>query len=158
MGSKDRQRDVQQNTEQMSRVTIAGSTWTIPGVIHEVLRGSMELTLGEPVHIGTPLKIEMPGVGADVKVTHCHPDGANRFRVGVLTLDVRSSEASQHPAQNLMAFYALGRGLIPAEKFQVLAHLRTCSACRHAVDAMESVLVPSTTSIGLRPFLLPPLH
>ena len=142
MGSKDRQRDVQQNTEQMSRVTIASRTWTIPGVIREVSRSSMELTLGEPVPIGTPLKIE----------------GANRFRVGVLTLDVRSSEASQHPAQNLMAFYALGRGLIPAEKFQVLAHLRTCSACRHAVDAMESVLVPSTTSIGLRPFLLPPLH
>jgi len=157
MGSKDRHREVQHNTEQMSRVTIASRDSTLPGVIREVSRSSMELMLGESVHIGTPLKIEMPGVFADTRVTYCRPDGAKRFRVGVLALDIRSSTPSQHPPRDLMAFYAIGRGLVPAETMQVMAHLRTCSACRHALDAMESVLMASTTCVGLRPFLLPPL-
>jgi len=117
----------------------------------------MELTLGESVQVGTPLKIEMPGVSADAKVTYCRPDGAKRFRVGVLALDVHSSAPSQHPARDLMAFYALGCGLVPAETLQLQAHLRTCSVCRQAVDAMESVMMPLIASVGRRPFLLPPL-
>ena len=156
MGSKDLQREVQHHTEQMSRVTIASRTSTLPGVIREVSRNNMELTLGESANIGSPLKVEMPGVSAGMKVTYCRPDGAKRFRVGVQALDVRSSTPLQHPARDLIAFYALGRGLVPSETLQILAHLKNCSVCGHAVDAMEWVLMPLKTSVARRPFP-PPL-
>jgi hypothetical protein len=151
MSLRDGQRELRQNMEQMSRVTMASRHWTLPGVVRDVSRSGIELTLGESVDPGTTLKIEMPGVTAEVKVTYCRPDGINRYRVGALTLDVRGSLTPQHLEYDLMGFYALGQGLVPSESFQVQAHLKICDACRQVVKAMETRMLLSPAAAGLRP-------
>jgi hypothetical protein len=157
MGSKDRRREVRYTTEQMSRVTIVSSAATVPAVICDVSRTGMSFTIGEPLDVGAVLKIDLPSVSAAVEVKYCQADGPGRYRVGVLTRDVQSISPPQlHLAQDLMAFYALGRGLVPSETMQVQAHLKLCRPCREGVVAMESVLYPSTAGLGHRQLLMPP--
>ena len=118
----------------------------------------MRLTVGSPLSPGTILKVEMPGVSAEVEVKHCQPNGLNRYRAGVLTLTVDTTVSpSVHLPLNVMAFYALDRGLVPSETIHVQAHLRACIACARDVASMDATPCPSTERLGLRAYLLPPV-
>jgi hypothetical protein len=155
--AKDRRSEVRYATEQMSKLTIVGTSSTMPAVICDVSRNGMQLTIGQPLGVGVSLKIELISVSADVEVKYCQPDGPGRYRVGVLTRDIQSVSGLQtHLAQDLMAFYAIGRGLVPSESMEVQAHLRTCTQCREGVGEMESILYPTMAHPGLRQYLMPP--
>ncbi len=156
--SENRRREIRYNTEQMSRVTIVVTGDTMPGVITEVSRSGMRLTVGSLLSPGTILKIEMPGVSAEVEVKHCQPDGLNRYRAGVLTLNVDTAASpSVHLPLSVMASYALNRGLVPSETINVQAHLRACTACARDVATMHTTPYPSTERLGLRACMLPPV-
>ena len=138
---ENRRREIRYNTGQMSRVTIVVTGDTMPGVITEVSRSGMRLTVGSPLSPGTILKVEMPGVSAEVEVKHCQPDGLTRYRAGVFTRDVHTAVSpSQHLPPDVMTFYAFDRGLVPSETMHVQAHLRACPVCSRQVDAIELVL------------------
>lgn len=143
MGPKDRHREILHKAEQMSRVTESIKVSPSPAVVREVSRSGMELTMSVPVQAGMILRIEMPCVSAKVEVTSCRQKGAN-YRVSVLTLDMQSTmSAQQHVELDILAFYALGHGLVPSETMQVQAHLKKCSACQQTVRAMDQALHPS---------------